>query len=126
MKSEKSKLFTLNSTENILKLKGKSSSLDLKDKVTISRYSENISDDISTSTIPNNYESSCLIDDSNMNMNKKEWEINIKDNSYYPLCNLHQKKAYFYYFKNKEKKYVCLFCIENDIVKNENYFHYQV
>ena len=36
MKSEKSKLFTLNSTENILKLKGKSSSLDLKDKVTIS------------------------------------------------------------------------------------------
>ena len=112
MKCEKSKLFTINLTENNLNFKRKSSSLDFKDKVNISRYSESVSDDISTSTIPNNNESSFLIDDSNMNMNKKEWEINIKDNSYYPLCNLHQKKPIFIISKIKKKNMCVYFALK--------------
>ena len=62
--------------------------------------------------------SSFLVNDSSININSKDLDNNINNICYYPICNLHQSKAYFYYFKNKEKKYLCLFCLENNQIEN--------
>ena len=61
--------------------------------------------------------SSFLVNDSSMNLNSK-YETKVSNNCFYPVCKPHQNKAYFYYFKNNEKRYVCLFCLENNLIED--------
>ena len=110
-------IMTITTKEDILDLKKNLSLLNLVDKVSTTKNKANMSNNISMSMSAHLNTSSFLISDSSINMNSKEYE-NITSNCYYPLCKLHQNKAYFYYFKNKEKKYVCLYCLENNIIEN--------
>ena len=103
--------------EDVLDIKKNVSLLNLVDKVSSTKSRLNISNNISLSSAHLNT-SSFLINDSSFNMNNKEFNGNISNICYYPICELHQSKAYFYYFKNKEKKYVCLFCLENNYLDN--------
>ena len=111
-------IMTITTKEDIMDLKKNLSLINLVDKVTTTKNRANISNNISMSISANLNTSSFLINDSCVNMNNKENETNLANNCYYPLCKIHQSKAYFYYFKNKEKRYVCLFCLENNIIEN--------
>ena len=111
-------IMTITSKEDILDFKKNASLLDLVDKVTTTKNKANISNNNSMSMSFQLNKSSFLFNDSSMNMNSKNYEANICNNCYYPVCKQHQNKAYFYYLKNKEKRYVCLFCIENNMVEN--------
>jgi len=111
-------IMTITSKEDILDFKKNDSLLDLVDKVTTTKNKANISNNNSMSMSFQLNKSSFLFNDSSINMNSKNYEANASNNCYYPVCKLHQNKAYFYYLKNKEKKYVCLFCIENNMVEN--------
>ena len=111
-------IMTITSKEDILDFKKNASLLDLVDKVTTTKNKANISNNNSMSMSFQQNKSSFLFNDSSINMSSKNYEANVSNNCYYPVCKLHQNKAYFYYLKNKEKKYVCLFCIENNMVEN--------
>ena len=111
-------IMTITTKEDIMDLKKNLSLINLVDKVTSTKNRANISNNISMSMSAPLNTSSFLVNESSINMNSKEYETNISNNCYYPLCKIHQSKAYFYYFKNKEKKYVCLFCLENNIIQN--------
>ena len=84
----------------------------------LKKWYKKVSNNISLSMSGHLNTSSFLVNDTSLNMNNKEVNSNISNNCFYPLCQLHQSKAYFYYFKNKEKKYVCLFCLENNDIDN--------
>ena len=108
-------IMTITTKEDIMDFKKNSSLLNLVDKMT-TKNKANLSN---MSMSANLNKSSFLVNDSSsINLNNKENETTKSNNCYYPLCKMHQSKAYFYYFKNKEKKYVCLFCLENNIVEN--------
>ena len=111
-------IMTITSKEDILDFKKNASLLDLVDKVTTTKNKVNISNNNSMSMSFQLNKSSFLFNDSSINMNSKNYEANVCNNCYYPVCKQHQNKAYFYYLKNKEKRYVCLFCIENNMVEN--------
>ncbi len=100
-------IMTITTKEDIMDLKKNLSLLNLVDKVATNKSRANMSN-ISMSMSAHLNTSSFLVNDSSMN---KEYDSNISNNCFYPLCKIHQSKAYFYYFKNKEKKYVCLFCL---------------
>ena len=110
-------IMTIATKEDVLDLKKNVSLLNLVDKVSSTKSRLNISNNISLSSAHLNT-SSFLVNDTSLNMNTKEFNSNISNICYYPVCQLHQSKAYFYYFKNKEKKYVCLFCLENNYIEN--------
>ena len=108
-------IMTITTKEDIMDLKKNLSLINLVDKVATNKSRANMSN-ISMSMSAHLNTSSFLVNDSSMN---KEIDSNsINNNCFYPLCKIHQSKAYFYYFKNKEKKYVCLFCLENNVVDN--------
>jgi hypothetical protein len=108
-------IMTITTKEDIMDLKKNLSLINLVDKVATNKSRANMSN-ISMSMSAHLNTSSFLVNDSSMN---KEYDSNsINNNCFYPLCKIHQSKAYFYYFKNKEKKYVCLFCLENNVVDN--------
>lgn len=111
-------IMTITTKEDIMDLKKNLSLINLVDKVASTKNRANMSNNISMSMSAHLNTSSFLVNESSINMNSKEYETNISNNCYYPLCKIHQSKAYFYYFKNKEKKYVCLFCLENNIIQN--------
>ena len=111
-------IMTITTKEDIMDLKKNLSLINLVDKVTTTKNRVNMSNNISMSMSAHLNTSSFLVNDSSMNMNSKEYDTNLSNNCYYPLCKIHQSKAYFYYFKNKEKKYVCLFCLDNNIIEN--------
>ena len=111
-------IMTIATKEDVLDLKKNVSLMNLVDKVSSNKSRLNISNNISLSMSGHLNTSSFLVNDSSLNMNNKEVNSNISNNCFYPLCQLHQSKAYFYYFKNKEKKYVCLFCLENNDIDN--------
>ena len=110
-------IMTIATKEDVLDLKKNVSLLNLVDKVSSTKSRLNISNNISLSSAHLNT-SSFLVNDNSLNMNTKEFNGNISNICYYPVCKLHQSKAYFYYFKNKEKEYVCLFCLENNYIDN--------
>ena len=110
-------IMTITTKEDIMDLKKNLSLINLVDKVANTKNRANISN-ISMSMSAHLNTSSFLVNESSINMNSKEYNTNLTNNCYYPLCKIHQSKAYFYYFKNKEKKYVCLFCLENNIIEN--------
>ena len=107
-------IMTITAKEDIMDLKKNLSLLNLVDKVTTTKNRANMSN-ISMSMSAHLNTSSFLVNDSSIN---KEYDSNLTNNCYYPLCKMHQSKAYFYYFKNEEKHYVCLFCLENNIIDN--------
>ena len=111
-------IMTITTKEDIMDLKKNLSLINLVDKVTTTKNRANMSNNISMSMSAHLNTSSFLVNDSSINMNSKEYDTNLSNNCYYPLCKIHQSKAYFYYFKNKEKKYVCLFCLDNNIIEN--------
>ena len=111
-------IMTITTKEDILDLKKNLSLLNLVDKVTTTKNRANMSNNISMSMSAHLNTSSFLVNDTSMNMNSKDYETNVSNNCFYPICKLHQNKAYFYYFKNKEKIYVCLFCLENNIIES--------
>ena len=104
---------TANKAE-IMELKENSSLMNLVDKVNTTKNRLNISMSLSN----NLNASSFLVNDNSVNINSRDTETNISSNCYYPMCKQHQNKAYFYYMQDKEKKYVCLYCIENNLVNN--------
>ena len=106
---------TITTTEDFLDLKKNLSLINLVDKVTNSKNRSNISNNISMSMSARLNTSSFLVNDSSMNLNNN-YETKVSNNCFYPVCKIHQNKAYFYYFKKKKKKYVCLFCLENNII----------
>ena len=80
-----------------------------------------MSNNISMSMSAHLNTSSFLVNESSINMNintTKEYDSNISTNCYFPLCKIHQSKAYFYYFKGEEKRNVCYFCLINNTVEN--------
>lgn len=113
-------IMNISTKEDVLDIKQNLSLLNLVDKVSINKSRANISNNISLSMSANLNTSSFLVNDNSINMNNKDAETNINNLCYYPICKLHQSKAYFYYFKNKEKKYVCLFCLENNHIENSD------
>ena len=90
-----SEIMTITSKEDILDFKKNASLLDLVDKVTITKNKVNISNNNSMSMSFQLNKSSFLFNDSSMNMNSKNYEANICNNCYYPVCKQHQNKAYF-------------------------------
>ena len=112
-------IMTITTKEDIMDIKKNLSLINLVDKVAFTKSRANLSN-ISMSMSAHLNTSSFLINDSSMNMNSKEYDTNLTNNCYYPLCKIHQSKAYFYYFKNKEKKYICLLCLENNIIENSD------
>ena len=112
-------IMTITTKEDIMDIKKNLSLINLVDKVAITKSRANMSN-ISMSMSAHLNTSSFIINDSSVNMNSKEYDTNLTNNCYYPLCKIHQSKAYFYYFKNKEKKYICLFCLENNIIENSD------
>ena len=113
-------IMTITTKEDVLDLKKNVSLLNLVDKVSSTKSRANISNNISLSMSQHLNTSSFLVNDSSLNINSKDFNTNIANNCYYPVCQLHQSKAYFYYFKNKEKKYLCLFCLENNFIENSD------
>ena len=113
-------IMNISTKEDVLDIKQNLSLLNLVDKVSINKSRANISNNISLSMSANLNTSSFLVNDNSINLNNKDIETNINNLCYYPICKLHQSKAYFYYFKNKEKKYVCLFCLENNHIDNSD------
>ena len=110
-------IMTINTKEDVLDLKKNVSLMNLVEKVSSTKSRLNISNNISLSSAHLNT-SSFLVNESMINLNSKELNTNINNICYYPVCQLHQSKAYFYYFKNKEKNYVCLLCLENNFIDN--------
>ena len=108
---------TITTTEDVLDLKKNLSLINLVDKVTNTKNRSNISNNISMSMSARLNTSSFLVNDNSMNMNSN-YETKVSNNCFYPVCKIHQNKAYFYYFKNNEKKYVCLYCLENNIIQD--------
>ena len=113
-------IMNISTKEDVLDIKQNLSLLNLVDKVSINKSRANISNNISLSMSANLNTSSFLVNDNSINLNNKDIETNINNLCYYPICKLHQSKAFFYYFKNKEKKYVCLFCLENNHIDNSD------
>ena len=111
-------IMNITTKEDVIDLKQNLSLLNIVDKVSINKSRANISNNISLSMSAHLNTSSFLVNDSSININSKDLDNNINNICYYPICNLHQSKAYFYYFKNKEKKYLCLFCLENNQIEN--------
>ena len=111
-------IMNITTKEDVLDLKQNVSLLNIVDKVSMNKSRVNISNNISLSMSAHLNTSSFLVNDSSININSKDLDSNINNICYYPICNLHQSKAYFYYFKNKEKKYLCLFCLENNQIDN--------
>ena len=111
-------IMTITTKEDVLDLKKNLNLLNLVDKVASNKSRLNISNNISLSMSAHLNTSSFLVNDSSININNRELENNIGNICYYPICKMHQSKAYFYYFKNKEKKYVCLLCLENSHIEN--------
>ena len=109
-------IMTITTKEDIMDLKKNLSLINLVDKVANNKSRVNMSN-ISMSMSANLNNSSFCVNESSMNLNSKEYETST-NNCYYPLCKTHQSKAYFYYFKNKEKIYVCLFCLDNNNIEN--------
>ena len=110
-------IMTITTKEDIMDLKKNLSLINLVDKVANNKSRVNMSN-ISMSMSANLNNSSICANESSMNINSKDYENNMSNYCYYPLCQIHQSKAYFYYFKNKEKKYVCLFCLDNNNIEN--------
>ena len=113
-------IMSIATKEDVLDLKKNVSLLNLADKVSMNKSRLNISNNISLTMSSHLNQSSFLVNDTSFNINNKDLDQNISNICYYPLCKLHQSKAYFYYFKNKEKIYVCLFCIENNHIENSD------
>ena len=113
-------IMSIATKEDVLDLKKNVSLLNLADKVSMNKSRLNISNNISLTMSSRLNQSSFLVNDTSFNINNKDLDQNISNICYYPLCKLHQSKAYFYYFKNKEKIYVCLFCIENNHIENSD------
>ena len=111
-------IMNITTKEDVIDLKQNLSLLNIVDKVSMNKSRANISNNISLSMSAHLNTSSFLVNDSSININSKDLDNNINNICYYPICNLHQSKAYFYYFKNKEKKYLCLFCLENNQIEN--------
>ena len=111
-------IMNISTKEDVLDLKQNLSLLNIVDKVSLNKSRANISNNISLSMSAHLNTSSFLVNESSININNKDLDNNINNICYYPVCNLHQSKAYFYYFKNKEKKYLCLFCLENNPMEN--------
>ena len=110
-------IMTITTTEDVLDLKKNLSLINLVDKVTNTKNRSNISNNISMSMSARLNTSSFLVNDSSMNMNSN-YETKVSNICFYPVCKIHQNKAYFNYFKNNEKKYVCLYCLENNIIQD--------
>ena len=114
-------IMTITNKEDIMDLKKNLSLLNLVDKVATTKNRANMSNNISMSMSAHLNTSSFLVNESSINMNintTKEYDSNISTNCYFPLCKIHQSKAYFYYFKGEEKRNVCYFCLINNTVEN--------
>ena len=114
-------IMTITTKEDIMDLKKNLSLLNLVDKVTSTKNRANMSNNISMSMSAHLNTSSFLVNESSINMNintTKENDSNLSSICYFPLCKIHQSKAYFYYFKGEEKRNVCYFCLINNVVEN--------
>ena len=103
-------LTKLSSKEDISNLKENHALLTIADKFENTRKKNNTNSLLSIGQNINN-------EDNKLNTTKSK-EIGIK-NCYYPICQIHQNKACFFYISNKnEKNYVCTQCLKSNHFDN--------